>query len=100
MINDGKISSAVAKVVLKEMFGKGADPSHIIEEKGLTQVSDETEIEKVVKEAIENNPEAVQDYKKGKQNAFQFLVGQVMAQTKGKANPEVSSRILKRLLTE
>ena len=100
LINDGKISSAVAKVVLKEMFGKGADPSHIIEEKGLTQVSDETEIEKVVKEAIENNPEAVQDYKKGKQNAFQFLVGQVMAQTKGKANPEVSSRILKRLLTE
>jgi aspartyl-tRNA(Asn)/glutamyl-tRNA(Gln) amidotransferase subunit B len=100
LINDGKISSAAAKIVLKEMFGKGADPSHVIEEKGLSQVSDEAEIEKVVKEIITNNPEAVQDYKKGKQNAFQFLIGQVMARTKGKANPQVSREILVRLLTK
>ena len=96
LIEEGKISSKIAKMVLEEMFKTGADPSHIIEEEGLVQITDEAEIEKVVKEIISKNQKAVADYKIGKENAFQFLVGQAMAQTKGKANPEIVSKILKK----
>ncbi|MFH1894934.1 MAG: Asp-tRNA(Asn)/Glu-tRNA(Gln) amidotransferase subunit GatB, partial [Patescibacteria group bacterium] len=81
LIYDGKISSKIAKQVLAEMFATGADPSHIIEEKGLSQISDEGEIEKIIKEVISDNPKAIEDYKKGKENAFQFLIGQIMTKT-------------------
>lgn len=98
LIEKGEISSPIAKQVLKEMFGKGGDPSQIIEEKGLAQVSDEASIQKIAKEVIENNPKAVADYKKGKPNALQFLVGQVMAISKGAINPETARTILEDLL--
>lgn len=94
----GKISSKIAKIVLEEMFKTGADPSHIIEEKGLSQITDRAEIEKIIKEIITQNPRAVQDFKKGKKNAFQYLIGQIMAKTKGKANPEIVNNLLKNLL--
>jgi len=94
----GKISSKIAKIVLEEMFKTGADPSHIIEEKGLIQITDEAEIEKIVKEVISKNQKAVLDYKKGKENAFQFLIGQVMAKTQGKANPQIVRNIFKEKL--
>ncbi len=94
-----EISSKIAKQVLKEMFKTGADPSHIIEEKGLSQVSDESEIEKIVKDVISKNEKAVEDYKKGKENALKFLMGQVMAATKGMAEPESVNRILKKSLS-
>ena len=100
LIYEGKISSKIAKMVLSEMFKTGADPSHIIKEKGLTQITDEAEIEKIVKEVISKNPKVVEDYKKGKANAFQFLIGQVMTQTKGKANPQLVNEILNKTLTE
>jgi aspartyl-tRNA(Asn)/glutamyl-tRNA(Gln) amidotransferase subunit B len=99
LIYDGKISSKIAKQVLEEMFKKGGDPSHIIEEKGLVEITDETEIERIIKEVLAKNPKVVQDYKKGKENALQFLVGQVMAVTSGKANPGIAGKILKKLLT-
>ena len=99
LIYEGKISSKIAKMVLEEMFKTGADPSHIIEEKGLIQITDEAEIEKIIKEVISKNQKAVEDFKKGKENALQFLVGQVMSVSKGKANPEISDKILKKLLT-
>ncbi|MFH1401580.1 MAG: Asp-tRNA(Asn)/Glu-tRNA(Gln) amidotransferase subunit GatB [Parcubacteria group bacterium] len=99
LINDGKISSKIAKQVLTEMFVSGADPSHIIEEKGLSQMSDEAEIEKIIKEIITDNPKVVEDYKTGKANAFQYLIGQVMAKTRGKANPQMVKKILNRALT-
>ncbi len=98
LIEDGKISSKGAKIVLSEMFKKGGDPSQIIEKEGLSQLTDEKEIENVVKEIIEKNQKVVDDYKKGKQNALQFLVGQVIAQTKGKASPEIVNKLLEKLL--
>jgi len=100
LIYEGKISSKIAKIVLEEMFKTGADPSHIIEEKGLIQITDEAEIEKIIKEVILKNKKAVEDFKKGKENAFQFLIGQIMAQTKGKANPQLVNKILKQTLTK
>jgi len=100
LIEEGKISSKIAKMVLSEMFSTGADPSHIIEEKGLSQITDETEIEKIIKEVISKNPKAVEDFKKGKENAFQYLIGQIMAKTRGKANPQIVKDILSKTLTK
>lgn len=99
MIRSGDISSKIAKILLKEMFETGKDPSQVIEQAGLSQIKDEGEIEKAAKEAIESNQKAVQDYKQGKETALQFLVGQVMAKTKGRANPEKTRELLKKLLS-
>jgi aspartyl-tRNA(Asn)/glutamyl-tRNA(Gln) amidotransferase subunit B len=98
IIQSGQISSKIAKMVLEKMYDSGADPHHVVEEDGLTQITDEGEIEKAVKEVIEKNPKAVEDYKSGKQNALQFLVGQVMAKTKGRAKPETVSQLLERYI--
>lgn len=94
LIDKGKISSKIAKQVLAEMFAKGKDPSHIIDEGGLTQITDKGEIEEIIAGVIAGNKKAVEDYKKGKENALQFLVGQVMARTKGRANPEETRQLL------
>ncbi len=99
LIYEGKISSKIAKTVLLEMFKTGAAPSNIIKEKGLTQITDEKEIEKIIKEVISRNSKVVKDYNSGKENAFQYLIGQAMAQTKGKASPQAVNKILKQLLT-
>lgn len=93
-IEQGVVSSAGAKAVLKEMAASGADPDHIINERGLAQVSDEGKLEEVAKEVINANPKAVEDYASGKENALQFLVGQFMAKTKGSANPEMARKVL------
>ena len=99
MIASSTISSPAAKSLLKKMFETGGDPSQLLESEGLTQVSNQSEIELIVKEIIEKNPKAVEDYKNGKANALQFLVGQTMAKTRGTANPEtVHASILKSLL--
>jgi len=92
----GEISSSGAQEVLKEMFMTGGDPSQIIESKNLKQVNDGEELDSAVKNVIKNNPQAIEDYKKGKDTALQFLIGQVMRETKGKANPETASKILKK----
>jgi len=99
MIYTGEISSKIAKTLLKEMFEKGTDPSQIIGEKKLSLISDEAELETIIKKVLNENPKPVEDYKKGKETALQFLIGQIMAKTKGKANPELLSKILKKLLT-
>lgn len=100
LIASGKISSKIAKEILPEMFRTGADPSHIIDDKGLSQISDTGEIDKVIKEIVSQNEKVVQDFKAGKQNALQFLVGQVMAKTKGKANPQMAREALEKELTK
>jgi len=97
-VSDGKINSSAAQTVLEEMYHTGGDPSHIIEEKGLMQVSDEGVLEEMVDEIIKNNPKSVEDYKAGKQNALQFLMGQTMAKSKGKANPKMIMDILRKKL--
>ena len=81
------------------MFDTGADPSDIVEGKNLGQMKDSGEIEKIIEEVISKNPKVVEDFKQGKQQALQFLIGQVMAQSKGKANPEATKQILVKILT-
>jgi aspartyl-tRNA(Asn)/glutamyl-tRNA(Gln) amidotransferase subunit B len=98
MIHKGEISSKIAKMVLQVMFETGADPSHVIEEKGLAQISNEGELNVLIAGVIEKNSKAVEDYRKGKENAFQFLVGQILAQSRGKANPQAAREILKKKL--
>ena len=98
LIYEGKISSKIAKMVLEEMFKTGVDPSDIIEEKGLEQIIDVSEIEKIIKEVVSKNPKAIADYKKGKTNAFQFLIGQIMVQAKGRANPQIIQKLLTKFL--
>ena len=93
LISEGKLSSKMAKEVLSEMFSKGSDPSHIIEDRGLVQISGESELVKIVEEVISQNPKAVEDFKKGKENSLQFLIGQAMAKTKGRANPALLRQV-------
>ena len=93
-----EISSSGAQALLKEMFETGEDPSDIIERKDLAQVSDAGELEKAAREVIAENQKSVEDYKKGKKESLQFLVGQVMKKTRGKANPTIAKEILEREL--
>lgn len=98
LISQNKISSKIAKIVLGEMFNTGKDPSQIIDDKGLAEIKDEGEIDKIIKEVLESNQKAVEDYKKGKENSFTFLIGQIMAKSKGKANPQKVGELLKKEL--
>jgi aspartyl-tRNA(Asn)/glutamyl-tRNA(Gln) amidotransferase subunit B len=98
LIEEEKISSKIAKSVLEEMFKTGADPSHIIEERGLVLISDRTKIEKIAREVISENQRAVFDFKRGKETALQFLIGQVMKKTQGKANPQLTREVLLKIL--
>ena len=95
---EDKISSAGAKIVFEEMFRTGADPSEIIREKNLEQVSDSSELEAIIKKIVEANPKPVEDYKKGAANALQFLMGQVIKETKGRANPKMVQDIIKKYI--
>lgn len=97
-IHEGKISSTIAKAVLDEMFRTGKDPSNIIEEKGLMQKQDADELEAIARAIIAANEKAVADYKKGNQNALQFLFGKLMAETKGKADPKAGRELFIKLL--
>jgi len=86
--------SNIAKQVLVKMFETGQDPSIIIEKEDLNIISDESEIQKLVEEAIRENQSAVDDFRKGKENAIQFLVGKVMAKSKGRATPDLARKLL------
>ena len=92
------ITSTTAAVLLKEMAETGLHPEAIAREKNLLQVSDISELEKVAEELISENPGPVADYKKGKKEALKFLVGKMMAKSKGKANPQVAAELLEKLL--
>ncbi len=100
LIGSGEISSKIAKTLLKEMFDTKADPSDIIKEKGLVQLTDSKEIEKIAKRVIAENPKLVEDYKNGKKTILQFLIGKVMEKTKGRANPELVSRLFETNLSK
>ena len=80
------------------MFETGASPSRVVEDQGLYQISDEDALLAIVRRAIENNPKAVADFRKGKSNAVGFLVGQVMRETRGQANPQVANQLVVREL--
>jgi aspartyl-tRNA(Asn)/glutamyl-tRNA(Gln) amidotransferase subunit B len=96
----GAINAATAKSVLEEMFRTGRTADAIIKERGLSQISDTGELEKVVMEVINSNTQAVADYRAGKETAVKFLVGQVMKATKGRANPQLVNEVLKQKLAE
>lgn len=94
LIHDGKLSSRGAKDLLPGIFQTGADPHKLMEQKGGGQVSDEGQLAAIVEKVIGANRAPVASYKAGKENALQFLVGQVMKESKGRANPQVAAEIL------
>ncbi|MGH7990067.1 MAG: Asp-tRNA(Asn)/Glu-tRNA(Gln) amidotransferase subunit GatB, partial [Limisphaerales bacterium] len=98
LVDAKTISSAAAQIVFAEMFETGKSPAAIVQEKGLAQVSDAGAIEKFCDDAIAANPDSVADYKSGKIAALNFLKGQVMKLSKGKANPNLAGEILERKL--
>ncbi|MBC7334092.1 MAG: Asp-tRNA(Asn)/Glu-tRNA(Gln) amidotransferase GatCAB subunit B, partial [Actinobacteria bacterium] len=98
MIDDGKISLKIAKSVFEEMFETGKTPQKIIEEKGLEQISDYALLEGIIDRVISENPGPVEQYRSGREKAISFLIGRVMAETKGKANPSIVNDIMLRKL--
>lgn len=94
LIDEGKISVSIGKRLFETVFETGRTPDDIICEQGLLQISDEGELIKMVDKAIEDNPKSVEDYLSGKEKALGFLVGQVMRQSQGKANPQAINRLI------
>jgi aspartyl-tRNA(Asn)/glutamyl-tRNA(Gln) amidotransferase subunit B len=94
LIEQGTISSKIAKTVFKAMIESGKPPKTIVEEQGLVQISDEGAIQAEVEKIVHNNPQSVADFKAGKEKAVGFLVGQVMKETKGKANPGLVNKLI------
>ena len=97
-IKSGEISGRIAKEVFEIMVESGENPKKIIESKGMKQQSDPKELEKIINEILTKNKDKVDQYKSGKEKLFGFFVGQVMKQSGGKANPQLTNEILKKLL--
>ena len=98
LIKANTISSKIAKDVFEILLSENKDPEIIVKEKGLVQITDNSEIEKIVEQVLAENPQSVEDYKAGKSNALKYLVGQSMRLSKGKANPKmINEMILARL---
>lgn len=98
LIDSKVISGKIAKTVFEEMFSTGGAPEAIVEQKGLKQISDSSEVEKIVDTVLSNNPSQVEEYKAGKTKVMGFLVGQVMKESKGQANPEMVNKLLREKL--
>ncbi|MGA1742061.1 MAG: Asp-tRNA(Asn)/Glu-tRNA(Gln) amidotransferase GatCAB subunit B, partial [Pseudohongiellaceae bacterium] len=98
-ITDNTISSKIAKTVFEAMLAGEGNAEEIIEAKGLKQVTDSSAIEAMVDAVIANNPEQVKQYRSGKEKVFGFFVGQIMKESKGKANPGQVNQILKEKLS-
>ncbi|MEW6032658.1 MAG: Asp-tRNA(Asn)/Glu-tRNA(Gln) amidotransferase subunit GatB [Bacillota bacterium] len=98
LVQEGTISGKMAKEVLEEAFRTGRSPRDLVREKGLSQISDTAELEAVVDRVIEASPAAVDEFRAGKEKALGFLVGQVMKETEGKANPKLVNELLRKKL--
>ena len=94
LINEGKINGKQAKTVLEKCIEEEKDPLSIVKELGITQITDENEIRDIVLEVLNENSNLVEDYKNGKK-VFDFIIGQIMKKTRGRANPVITSKILK-----
>lgn len=94
LIEKGTISGKIAKTVFKEMLVSGKKPTQIVEEQGLVQISDEGAIQAIVEKVVAANPQSVADYRAGKEKAVGFLVGQVMKESRGKANPGMVNQLI------
>lgn len=94
LIENGTISSKIAKTVFKELIEKGGSAEQIVKAKGLVQISDEGTLLKIIAEILDANPQSIEDFKNGKDKAIGFLVGQMMKATKGQANPGLVNKLL------
>jgi aspartyl-tRNA(Asn)/glutamyl-tRNA(Gln) amidotransferase subunit B len=100
LIENGTISSKIAKTVFKELIENGGDAEKIVKDKGLVQISDEGTLLKIISEVLDANPQSVEDFKNGKNKAVGFLVGQLMKATKGQANPQIVNQLLNQELSK
>jgi len=98
LISRGDISGTGAKQVFEEMFNTGKAAGDIVREKGLSQISDAGELDETVSQVITENPQALADFKAGKEQALKFMVGQVMKATRGRANPQLVNQLLREKL--
>lgn len=97
-VAQGKLNSRMAKDVLREMFDTGSDPEEIMKTKGLHEALSADMLQQAIKEIIAEHPKAIEDYKKGQQNALQFLIGKVMGKLKGRANPAELKELFEKIL--
>ncbi|MFO7446813.1 MAG: Asp-tRNA(Asn)/Glu-tRNA(Gln) amidotransferase subunit GatB [Ignavibacteriaceae bacterium] len=95
LIKKGTISGKIAKEVFPEMLKENKNPEEIVKSKNLVQISDTSEIEKIIEDILAAKPNEVQEYVEGKEKVFGFFVGQIMKQTKGKANPKIVNELLR-----
>lgn len=100
LIGDGTISGKIAKEVFEEMLSSGKTADEIVKDKGMTQISDQSELEGIISRILDSHPDEIARYKGGDQKLMGFFVGQVMKQTQGKANPKVVNEILRKGLSD
>lgn len=100
LIEEGKISNTAGKEIFEEMFDTGKSAVTIVKEKGLTQISDESELESLVETILKDNPASIKDFRDGKVQAAGFLMGQLMKASKGKANPKLAKELLGQKLSQ
>jgi aspartyl-tRNA(Asn)/glutamyl-tRNA(Gln) amidotransferase subunit B len=98
LMDEGIISGKMAKGVFEKMFKTGKDASQIVKQSGITQITDENELFEVIDKVIKENPKSVDDFNQGKEKALNYLVGQVMRYTKGRAKPDFVFEALKQRL--
>lgn len=94
LIEKGTITGKIAKTVFEQMVTTGKDAESIVKEQGLTQVADEGELLKIAMEIVAANPKVVEDWRSGKQSAVQWFVGQMMKATRGRANPQLATKLV------
>ena len=98
MIEKGTISNNIGKQIIIDMMKDGKKASQIVEERGLSQITDTSAIKEIVQKVIDSNPDQVTAYKNGKVQLLGFFVGQVMKETKGRANPQAVNELVRELL--
>jgi aspartyl-tRNA(Asn)/glutamyl-tRNA(Gln) amidotransferase subunit B len=100
LIEEKTVSGTGAKSVFEEMYKTGKAPREIVQEQGLTQISSSDELTGLVAKVIEANPKPVADYRGGKESALKALVGLVMRETRGRANPQLAEELLRQQLDQ
>ena len=98
LIDQGVISSKMAKDVFEKMFKTAKSASQIVKESGIIQITDENELIELIDRVIKENPQSAMDFKQGKEQALNYLVGKVMSYTKGRAKPDFVFKALKQRL--
>ena len=94
MLNTDKISSKIAKEIISELLENGGNVEDKIKKKGLSQISDTNVLKDIINNILNNNPKAIEDYKNGLDRSVKFLMGQIMKETKGQANPKLANEML------